>query len=216
MNIKVALMQMDALDDDQWTADDVPKLTAISEAVGKKVSRQDVVDAAPEFTRNNMVVLEEPPEEEEPQDEPQEEPDLKSDLSVLRDYTIGEPLTERDFITFLMRVNSLDLPGLETVLIEQLDQASKAVSVAEELRNRVKLSLAYTKNRVKREIPDMSNQQAIQSFIKSQAASRADKILRTRKILQGVDLKSLDPRAAIDRAMARKTTRGTQRPSRIM
>ena len=213
MNIKEALMQMDALDDDQWTTDGAPKLDALAELVGKKVKRQEVVDAAPEFTRENMVV----PTDVEPEEETEEKaPDLPSNLAVIKKYVDGEPMTERDFIGFLGTVNAVDLPSLEQILIEQMDQAAKTVSIAEDLRNRTKLSLAYTRNRIKREIPDMSNQQAIQSFIKSQAKSRAEKILKTRQILQGVDLKSLDPRAAIDKAMARKTTRGTARPSRIM
>ena len=213
MILKEALMELDALDDDQWTADGAPKLDAVANLVGKKVSRQDVIDAAPEFTRENMVV----PEDKDPEPEkvPDPEPD-PLDLAVLEEYVNGDPMTERSFLIFLSKINSVDLPPLETVLIEQLDEAVKTIELAQDLRNRVKLSLAYTRNRIKREIPDMSNQKAIQTFIASQKETRQEKILKTRAILKGVDLKSLDPRAAIDRAMSRKNTRGTKRPSRIM
>lgn len=212
MELKNALMELDALDDDQWTADGAPKLDTLAEMIGKKVKRQEVVDAAPEFTRENMIVPEDKPKEKDPVPETELDP---PDLAILQEYVNGDPMTERDFLGFLSKINSIDLPPLETVLLEQLDEAVKTIKLAEDLRNRVKLSLAYTRNRIKREIPDMSNQKAIQTFIASQKSTREEKILKTRAILQGVDLKALDPRAAIDRAMARKTNRGSKRPSRI-
>lgn len=211
MELKEALMELDALDDDQWTADGAPKLDVLAEAIGKKVKRQEVVDAAPEFTRDNMIVPESKPEED-PVPEPEPDP---LDFAILKVYVDGDPMPEREFLGFLSKINSIDLPPLEAVLIEQLDEAAKTIALAQDLRNRIKLSLAYTRGRIKREIPDISNQQAIQEFIASQTKSRGERILKTRAILKGIDLKDLDPRAAIDRAMARKTVRGTKRPSRI-
>lgn len=213
MELKEALMNLDALDDDQWTADGVPKLDILAEVVGKKVKRQEVVDAAPEFTRDNMIVPEDEPKEEDPAPELEEDP---LNLAILKEYVSKDPMPEREFLMFLGKIGSIDLPALETVLIEQLDQTVKTVDRAQDLRNRIKLSLAYTRSRIKREIPNMSNQQAIQEFIISQTKSREERVLKTHSILKGIDLKDLDPRAAIDRAMARKTVRGTKRPTRII
>lgn len=247
MDIKDALMNMDALDDDQWTGDGAPKLGVLSEAVGEKVKRSDVMEIAPEFSRENMVI----PTEDDTSDEDEakaaaeaeakatadaeaaaedkaaaeaiaakaeedktEPEDDELDLSSIKGYMEGEPLPEKEFVSFLVSLDPSVLTTLEEVLIIQLDEAERAISRATDLKNRIKLSKAYTVNRIKAEVPDMSNQEAIQAFIKSQTEARGAKILKTRELLQGVDLKSLDPRAAIDRAMARKTGRGSQRPAR--
>ena len=63
----------------------------------------------------------------------------------------------------------------------------------------------------------MNNQQAIQEYIKRSQANRAAKNSAIQQILGGAklsDLVKLDPRAAIDRAFARKTARGGNRPTR--
>lgn len=48
--IKEALLALDPANDDQWTVDGAPKLDALNL---KDVKRQDVVKAAPHFTRTN-------------------------------------------------------------------------------------------------------------------------------------------------------------------
>jgi hypothetical protein len=56
MNIQEALMSLDSFDDDQWTADGAPKLGAVKDALGESVTRQQVIDVAPEFSRENMEI----------------------------------------------------------------------------------------------------------------------------------------------------------------
>ena len=243
MKMKEALASMDALDDDQWTTDGAPKIDTVSELVGEKITRQDIVDAAPEFSKSNMVIpddvdeeaeaakLAEPEAEKLAEVEAQEKKDAEEaeatklaeeaevedeevDLSLIEEYLEGDPLIERDFIVLLNEIPKNSLESLETVLSEQLDEAGKAMSHAEDLKNRVKRSLAFTRSRMKAEMPDVSNQQAIQHFIKSQAEARGARAAKTKEVLKGVDLKTLDPRSAIDRAMARKNNRGNARPTR--
>lgn len=243
MDIKAALMQMDAFDDNQWTADGAPKLDALSELVGEKVKRQDVMDVAPEFSKDNMVVpsdedkeksSEDEEDKEKSSDEGNDEDKEKSsddedkekssddddddedgvDLSGVKEYLKGEPLPEAQFIPFLMSLPTEALETLQSVLIMQLEEIEKTISKATDLKSRLKLSKAYTTNRIKAEVPDISNQEAIQHFIKTQTAARGAKVAATRALLKGIDLKSLDPRAAIDRAMARKNSRGNTRPKR--
>ena len=217
MDIKEALMNMDALDDDQWTGDGAPKLDVLSEAIGSKIKRAEVMELAPEFSRDNMVLPKEvDTTAEEAEAKAAEEEVAELDLSAIQEYLEGDPLTEVEFIPFLMSLDPTILVAFSDVLAEQLSAAEAAISLATDLKNRIKLSKAYTANRIKAEVPDISNQEAIQHFIKSQTEARGAKILKTRELLQGVDLKSLDPRAAIDRAMARKTGRGAKRPTRPM
>jgi hypothetical protein len=210
MNISQALKNLDALDDDQWTADGVPKIDVVSEMVGSKVTRQEIINVAPEFSKSNMVIPEKAAAEKAAAAD--EEPEV--DLSLIREYLEGDPLPEQKFVPFLNEVSKNSLEALEMVLSEQLDEAEKAIRLAEDLKNRVKRSLAFTRSRIKTEMPDVSNQQAIQLFIKSQAEARGARAAKAKEILKGVDIKDLDPRSAIDRAMARKSGRGTTRPAR--
>ena len=216
MDIKEALMSMDALDDEQWTGDGAPKVDVVSEVVGEKVTRQQILDLAPEFSQSNMVIAseEEQPEGGDPASE--DEAQAEASMETIVEYLDGEPLTDADFIPLLMKTDVLALDTLEKVLVEQLTASEEAIARANDLKNRLKRSLAFTRNRIKSEIPDMSNQQAIQAFIKSQTEQRGQRVEKTRELLAGVDIKSLDPRSAIDRAMARKTQRGGTRPSRSL
>jgi len=52
-----ALGLMDAMDDEQWTADGAPKVDAVA-ALGdlENLKRQDIIDAAPKFSRENPDV----------------------------------------------------------------------------------------------------------------------------------------------------------------
>ena len=56
--IKTVLEQMDHSDDSQWTADGLPKLDIIATILEKKVKRQEVTDALPDFRRVVEVVEE--------------------------------------------------------------------------------------------------------------------------------------------------------------
>lgn len=51
MNIKDALAQLDPQNNDHWTGDGLPLVQAVSDLVGKDVSRKEVTDALPGFSR---------------------------------------------------------------------------------------------------------------------------------------------------------------------
>lgn len=51
MNIKDALAQLDPQNNDHWTGDSLPLVQAVSDLVGKDVSRKEVTDALPGFSR---------------------------------------------------------------------------------------------------------------------------------------------------------------------
>lgn len=59
---------------------------------------------------------------------------------------------------------------------------------------------------------DNDNQSAIQEYIRSQHQTRAERMGAQREVLKGLNIETLDPRAPIDRAMARNTRRGVHRP----
>lgn len=51
MDIRTALSQLDPANDDHWTADGQPRIEAVNNVLGSAVRRQEIVDAAPDFTR---------------------------------------------------------------------------------------------------------------------------------------------------------------------
>lgn len=219
MDIKEALASMDAFNDEQWTQDGAPKTDVVSELVGHKVSRAEIIEAAPKFSRENMVLEDEEAndDEKEPEVETEtEEPVL--DNSVLEAFAEMDPMLPEELAAkVLSKIDPMQLESVEKLLIEQIAVSAAKQKEIDEMNRRLKLSLATTRLWIKQLVPDMNNQQAIQEYIKRSQANRAAKNAAVQQILGGAklsDLVKLDPRAAIDRAFARKTARGGNRPTR--
>lgn len=51
MDLRTALSQLDPANDDHWTADGQPRIEAVNTVLGHAVRRQEIIDAAPGFTR---------------------------------------------------------------------------------------------------------------------------------------------------------------------
>lgn len=214
MDIKEALSQMDSLDDEQWTQGGDPKTDFVSELTGEKVTRAEIIAAAPKFTRENLVIdgLEEADEEVEDQ-LPEE-----IDTTIIESYFDKEPMVPEEFIENILRkLPENQLEDLQNLLIQQQIDLEKKQSQLDEMKRRVKFNISYTRSWIKQLIPDMSNQQAIRKYIENSNKQRAQKAQEIKQVLGGLkpsDIAKLDPRAAIDRAFARKTGRGGQRPTR--
>lgn len=215
MDIKEALASLDALDDEQWTQDGAPKTDVVSELVGHKVSRAEIIEAAPKFSRENMVL--EYDDEKEPEVETETE-ETVIDNSVLEAFAEMDPMLPEELAAkVLSKIDPMQLESVEKLLIEQIAVSAAKQKEIDEMNRRLKLGLATTRLWIKQLVPDMNNQQAIQEYIKRSQANRAAKNSAIQQILGGAklsDLVKLDPRAAIDRAFARKTARGGNRPTR--
>lgn len=219
MDIKEALSQLDALDDDQWTTDGSPKTDVVSDLVGKKTSRAEIISMAPKFTRENMDlsgVNDNPVKEEEKEIDASSDDPL--DTSLLEAFAEMEPMLPEELAAKVLKDLPKELlPEIEKLLIEQIAVLAQRQAEVDEINRKLKLSLATTRSWIKLLIPDMTNQQAIQEYIRKSAENRNAKAKAITEALGGLkpsDLMKLDPRAAIDRAFARKTARGGQRPTR--
>lgn len=210
MDIREALAQLDTLDNDHWTADGAPKIDAVKELLNRNVTRQEITDAAPKFNRENPIVDDEPeqaPEVTEPTVEPDE-----PDRSILEQIAEAGPIPLPDFLVLLRDVPSNQLNDLLTLQKGQQQALIEYRKRVEEMDYSLRNAMVQTRARISREVPDVDNQQAIRDYLKSQQTTRAAKHAVTSEILKEIDMKQLDPRSAIDRAMARRTARGTQRP----
>lgn len=217
MEIKEALGQLDTFDDDQWTQEGAPRTDVVGELVGEKVTRQQIIDAAPKFTRSNPVIDGLETKEDENAVQEEERPQEVSGTPIIDRYLAEGPMQPQEFLELLRKLPENQLAVMENVLVRQQQEIEKKESDLAELKRLVKLALANTRADIKNKVPDMDNMEAIQHFIKSQTASRKERAEFTRQVLGGLtpgDLARLDPRAPIDRAMARKNPRGTARPVR--
>lgn len=236
MNILEALQSLDTLDDDQWTNDGSPKVDVVNALVeGETVDRKAIQTVAPQFTRQNptveLPVPSSPSGEDEtsgddaagePTDETADQDVVNSDESpegetneaeiALQAYLDGDLMGHQSFLAWLKQQDSGILVPLEEIVAGQLEEAHAAIRRAENVAGHLKLSLGYVRTAVKANIPDMSNQKAIQTYIAAQAENRGVKKETAQKMLAGVDISKLDYRSPVDRAMARKTGRGTARP----
>lgn len=220
MNIKEALAQLDTLDDDQWTADGAPKTDAVSTLVGEKVSRSDITEAAPKFSRSNNDLEEsatgDDPEAEKPAEETAEPEEL--DTTLVIEFADMDPMLPEELVEkVLKKLDPRLLPEIENIIHAQIIEFEKREKEMEELKRKLKLSRATAQLWIKQLVPDMSNQEAIQAYIRSSHANRTKAAETIRSVLGGLkpaDIAKLDPRAPIDRAFSRKTTRGGARPVR--
>jgi len=209
MDLLNILIDMDELDDDQWTADGAPKLSFLQKENGGSVSRQDVINAAPHFTRENMA-LPTDPEPEPPVDEEPYPPKPSIEIS----YPTNRPLPEHEFLRLLSTVGTDDLASLQEIVQQQKIDFRAEVEKLKGWIILVSRANKFIINRLAAEKPSKTNQEEIMDYVRKQGEIRAAKHGAVSELLKGIDPKMLDPRAPLDRAMARKTTRGTQRPQR--
>ena len=127
--------------------------------------------------------------------------------SIYVDHAATTPLSPAAFKAITSQLQELK-DGLDGRKKEFRDLRGKL----DEYDRLINIATTMVKSRIQREIPDISEREATQAYLQSQAELRARKKAFTNELLKGVKLSELDPRAPIDRAFARKTARGTQRP----
>lgn len=218
MDIKEALSQLDTLDDNLWTQDGSPKIEAVSDLVGSKVTRAEILEAAPKFSRENPDTSASDDETKTDEAKPDEaEVASDEDFSLLDDLETSKPMSPADLAEkVLKKLPPKQLPMAEEVLKKQLAMLDAYEKEVAEAKRNLKLCLATTRTWIKSLIPDMSNQEAIQNYIKKSHEARARKANALQTALGGLrpsDIAKLDPRAPIDKAFARKDSRGASRPT---
>lgn len=200
MELIEALRSLDPLNDDHWTKDDDARIDVVSKMVGRPVTRQEIIDAAPSFNRENGIPA--PVEEKTEESQHQLQEFLDGDINLRR------------YMKYLRDLPSDELENTVSVLSEMLSDVESRISRGEALKRELKQCVSMTKVRISREVPDVSNQEAIRLYIQKQHESRGGKFQKVTELKKLVDLRNLDPRAPIDAAMARNTKRGTKRPVR--
>ena len=226
MDLKEALLQLDALNDDHWTGNGDPLITAVEEFTGFPVSRKEVIDVAPDYTRKSAgdgtsMLL--PKEEDEgsavPEKEKAEEVIPVSDddgASLMAEFVDEnyDDLNQEDMNQFVSEVSDEDaVAGI--VALEKVEAGlSKDIANLTTKQNKIRLLKKMVRLAINARQPTNTNQQAIRDYIKSQYDERSRKS-DVMKGFQSFDLSSMDPRSKLDQVMAQKPKPGSKRPERI-
>ena len=125
-DITDALSMLDPALDDHWTSDGLPRMDVMCDLVGKTITRQEVTDAAPLFTRDAPAVGELRPGSEPTLDE-LEEMDWEK-LSVM------EPLVSRYSVLVSEEIGKYrsmkkELEDKESALTAKHDKAVEALEL---------------------------------------------------------------------------------------
>lgn len=149
--ITAALAGLDVTNDDQWTAQGLPKVDLIKELVGDDtLTREVITNADPSFTRQALKLRQEAASQ--PQQPPQD------------DGEEPEVAPERDW--------EGEAAGHKAAIEEaraKVDAAQKAVKEAEQAEAEFLAEYNAT-------FPQPSNQEVIQSFLKQQQANRVARV----------------------------------------
>lgn len=210
MDIREALSKLDLFDDSQWTDEGSPKIDAVKQLLGRPVKREEIINAAPHFSRENPII--EGLDEVDVIDDEVLDVEPLADNSFIEAFKSLEPMQPAVFLGFLQRVPKELLQELLEVMQAQQREIAQAKKDLEEKDRMIRVEILHTKARIQREIPDISDREANMLYIKRQQEIRAQKYAATSALLKGIDPRTLDPRAQIDRAMAKKTARGGNRP----
>lgn len=203
------LREMDTLDDDQWTADGAPKIDYLKKETGNdSLARQDVIDAAPHFTRSNPEVSGDE-DAKVPEETQAEEVELLSFLDSDEDLPDDQQWTQ-----IVLNVSSAE--DLQDVIDSLKDEEELLYASIEFVKERAKAIARLAMIAQKRKdyvSPPPTEQEQRMTYIRAQNEMRAKKA----RALSGIDLaaiKSLDPRSKLDQVMSvRRQPRG--RPTKV-
>lgn len=178
MTIPQALSQLDPSNDDHWTGDGAPRVDVVQKLTGlSSLTRAQIVEAAPKFTRDVPTL---------PERAPKPSP-AKDDASETQRY------------------------------VEIDAELAKLHAQKGEIENRMG-ELSAEQARLARFAPKpveydhKADQEARMVWLESQKRQRAERAHRTRALIEATAAGAAGP-APIDAAMARRNTRGTQRPT---
>lgn len=145
--IKEALLNLSPEDDTLWTEDGVPTVTAISNAVGSPVTRKQITEALPGFSRKSAV-------------EPAPKVEVKEE-----DYT---SLNDREFYSKISSLKDFQLEDIVSELTENINQFTVTI---QELKDKIELyrKRAYwAKEKLDMLNPPASLQDTIQQYLEKQ------------------------------------------------
>lgn len=212
MNIIEALSALDPAEADDWTKDGLPKTEAVSDLVGEPVTRAQITEAAPNFTKDNPVLEVTSPEPEVPAEPGTDPEDASNDDGDDQDNggDDGEDDEDEDEPQPEPAVAGKDHPAV----VEAMEAVAEAEAAAAEAGKALKDAQANLEAMIQKYAPRINshkdNQKGIMDHIKSQMANREAQFANQQAAAEALGLTARSP---IDAAMERKTGHGLERPA---
>lgn len=213
--ILAALNLLDVDNDEQWTTAGLPRIDVLEQLTGITLSRPEITKAAPRFTRTNPLLS----EGEIAKDENEikfTSFDGREQTTPSSDDTVQDGAEQPEIAEPV-----LVEPDGPTELVTRFDEITRLLADATDLKKKIdedvkqliaEQNMLYP--HVKKEaFSNDANQKAISTYIANQNKQRFERAVRSQKVLSQLD-GYVSLKAPIDSAMARKTKRGTGRPSR--
>ena len=241
--IRVALKEIAAqLADDPentsaFTGNGMPKVEVIRNLVDDEtITRQQITDAAPAFTKDNLEVpeLEGDDETEEPQetgdDNETEEQETSSGWET-SDNPLGDKFPSPDFMPFDLsavqnpiqfvedEIKNLPKEEIEEVMasLEKEHGFFRDLSKnAKDRQDKIGDLMNAVHTYYGKLFPEPSLSETVTTHLAKSQARRVAEVNKTEALFGGLkinQLADLDPRATIDKAMQRDTRRGKNRPN---
>lgn len=225
MDLPTALQQLDAGNDDHWTADGLPRVEVVSGLIGNDVTRKQITNAAPTLTREGLLKANEAAEAEteaepEPSD-PADRPELETERPDEGDVAFVEPQDE----VVTMTVDDV-VAGGRPLVERALAEFARQNDVLVKRRDRILEQIADVGRRselltrVLNRLPKSGHGDGLQAYLAQQKKNREARAEKTRRFIEagttpGEVAAALDPRAQIDVAMNKRgAKRGETRPAR--
>lgn len=220
MSIAEALAQLDPENDEHWTSDGLPRIDVVQKVAGlKKLSRQEITDADPNFTRETAgkeaaaetegETPEEAAAETEEQEVPIEEPVELPESGRVIDLPISTILGSQS----LCEAASLELAEL----IAEAQQTAKEAN--QRVKDLAKQQDVITMVMDRRAKTDPNKQtEGIKDYLERARQAREAKAQRAKAFINAgttpqAVAEQLNPKSKLDQSMARKVGFGHSRPT---
>ena len=230
MNIKEALAKLDPSDDAFWTGDGMPRMDVLQKmTLTPDLSRTQVTNAAPDFTRASVLEAEtiDPAEDDNVEASPTSEQASEASEEVIEIPGGSDVMVEAEapdipeapeIVTSApekpVSVPATKLEALQAALAIHTDAMNEADAASDQVND-----LNRQIDAIMKADPHAATA-GIRDYIKMQNKVRAERAGRARRFMgnSGANpsdvAKALEVRSPLDKAMhGRKPARGSQRPS---
>jgi hypothetical protein len=229
--IAAALNELDPANDDHWTEGGAPRIDAVSALVGTKVTRQQIIDAAPDLTRE---LLQSEQDRSQRLDEPDPDADVDQEANPVTDDHV-EGMTSLDY-ALMVEVGDEEVIAMPPA---QVYNDAALIDRATEEFSRQQNQLIERKARIEAKLAELSirterlqrartilyrrglvpkGPSPIAAYLEQQRKVRAEKTNRALRFIEAgtsaEDVReALTTKSKIDQVMGQRRTRGGGRPS---